>query len=258
MKINQYFIMYLTLSSQEIKRIIRIWPQTLLPSAVTTSLYLLVFGQIVGLQIGKISNVPFIDFITPGLATMVIINNSYLNVVVSFYGARFHKSIEGLLVSPMNNHIIIMGYVTGGVFRGLISGTIVVVISCFFANAFRFYSLFLIFISFFILSFLFSLGGLINGIFSEKFDDTMIFSTFILTPLVYLGGVFFDINLLPLFWRTLSKFNPLLYIIDFMRYSFLGSSLYSPTNTIFFSICLLLILYIISFVLLEKGFRLKN
>lgn len=200
----------------------RIWPQALLPSAITMILYFMIFGHVIGNRIGQMGGLSYVVFITPGLIMMAVITNSYSNVVSSFYGARFSRAIEELLVSPMPNWLIVLGYGAGGLARGFTVGLIVLVISFFFAGFHMLHPL-LVLVSLVICSFLFGLAGFINGVYARKFDDTAIITTFVLTPLIYLGGVFYNIQSLPAFWQSVSLFNPLRYVIDMFRYAMLGS-----------------------------------
>ena len=257
MVIREHFTMYYTLLRREVVRLLRIWPQTLLPSVITAVLYFFIFGNILGKQIHGFVNITYIEFITPGLLTMSVVNNAHINVVSSFYSNRFTKSIEELLASPVNNHIVILGYISGGIIRGAIVGSLVFAVAFWFGGfSQNVHSFFLVFLSLFFCSILFSLTGLLNGVFAQKFDDTTIFSTFILTPLTYLGGVFYDIDFLPPVWQTIAKFNPLFYIVDSMRYAFLG---YSSVNfftiiivvTFSIIICYYLILRLLNFSIIK-------
>ena len=258
MSMKEYWLIYYTLLRKEVVRILRIWPQTLLPPVITMTLYFLVFGKVIGNRIGVVHSLSYIEYITPGLIIMTVINNSYTNVVGSFFGARFNRSIEELLVSPMNNHTIILGYVSGGVSRGLVVGMLVSIVSLFCGGLTHIYSVGLVVLSVIFCGTLFSLGGLLNGIFSRNFDDTMIFSTFILTPLIYLGGVFYRINFLPYFWQKVSIFNPLFYIIDFSRYAFLGETSVKPLWSFLVIVILTVCMYFTTWSLLARGTSLKS
>lgn len=259
MKLNEYWIIYYTLLRKEVVRVLRIWPQTLLPSSITISLYFLIFGKIIGERIGTMENFDYIQFITPGLIIMSVINNSYSNVVGSFYGSRFNNSIQEILVSSVNNHLIILGYISGGIFRGCFVGVAATIVANIFNSALvSFYTCLLIFSTFILCSALFSLGGLINGIFSQSFDDTTIFPNFILTPLTYLGGVFYSLNALPPFWQKVAQYNPMFYIVDFVRYAFIGSSCINPVIAFIAIVSIIAILYILAWYLLSRGIRLKS
>ncbi len=221
-----------TILVKETVRILRIWVQTLLPPVITMSLYFVIFGRLIGARIGEISvggaggttrTFPYIQFVVPGLVMMSIITNSFSNVVSSFFGAKFQKHVEELLVSPMPNSILLLGYVGGGVARGLMVGVLVTLVALFFtrlpiANV-------PVTISVVVLTaVLFSLGGFINAVLARNFDDISIFPTFVLTPLTYLGGVFYSIDMLPEFWRRVSMANPVLYMVSAFRYGILGVS----------------------------------
>lgn len=257
MHLQDYWIIYYTLLRKEIVRVLRIWPQTLLPSVITITLYFLIFGKVVGARVGSMEGFDYMQFITPGLIIMAVINNAYANVVGSFYGARFNRSIEELLVSPANNHLIILGYLSGGVARGTGVGIMVSIIAFFFGGFSHTHDPLLILLAFLLCGTLFSLGGLLNGIFSQKFDDTTLFPTFILTPLIYLGGVFYSLNSLPPVWQTVAQLNPLFYIVDFVRFAFLGASSMNPWIAFITIILFIAALYYLSWFLLSRGVRLK-
>jgi len=216
----RYWIAYRTLAGKEIHRFLRIWPQTLLPPLVTTSLYFLIFGALMGPRIGPMSGVRYIDYIVPGIVLMAVINHSYANVVSSFYSAKFQRHIEEMLIAPMPSWVIMAGYVTGGMFRGLLIGALVLAVANLFADLKVVHPVLAAFMAV-MTSLLFSLAGLINATFANSFDDISIVPNFILTPLVYLGGVFYSIQLLPAPWHTLSLFNPILYMINAFRFGFL-------------------------------------
>ncbi|MFC4892565.1 ABC transporter permease [Pseudofrancisella aestuarii] len=259
MTFKDYWVMYITILNREIVRIFRIWPQTLLPSVITLTLYFLIFGKVVGSKIGDMANgVTYMQYITPGLIIMSVIQNSYGNVVSSFFGIRFSRSIEELLVSPVNNHIIILGYISGGIFRGFTVGIFVSIVAFIFGGfTSDIQNIFLILFGFVFCGALFSLGGLLNAIFSQKFDDTTIFPTFVLTPLIYLGGVFYNINSLTGIWHYISLCNPLFYIVDFVRYGFIGQSSVNPYVAFSAIIIFTFLLYYLAWYLLSRGIRLK-
>ena len=257
MTMTEYFIMYYTILRKEFVRVVRIWPQSLLPSAITMALYFLIFGKIIGSRVGMMDGFDYISFITPGLIIMAVINNAYANVVGSFYGSRFNQSIQELLVSPVSNHTIILGYISGGIARGFVIGIIVSFVAVLF-GAFHVHSILLLAASFIFCGGLFALGGLLNGIFSQSFDDTMIFPTFILTPLIYLGGTFYSLSLLPEPWRTVAYFNPIFYMVDLFRFACLGISTVSPWLSFGAVILFCVILYSIILYCLNRGIRLKS
>ncbi len=212
-----------TLSTKEVVRFTRIWQQTILPPVITTTLYFIIFGNLIGPRIGKMGGFDYMDFIVPGLILMAVITNSYANVASSFFSAKFQSSIEELLVSPTANVIILFGYVIGGVTRGIMVGLVVTLVSLFFSDL-QIYNLAVLVSIIVLTSTLFALGGFTNALFAKKFDDISIVPTFILTPFTYLGGVFYSIKLLPEFLQTDSHFNPVLYMINAFRYGFLGVS----------------------------------
>lgn len=257
MSFKQNLVAFKTIVRKEVVRFMRIWGQTLLPSVITMALYFAIFGAFIGSQISDIEGFSYMQFILPGLVMMAVITNSYSNVVTSFFGSKFMKNIEELLVSPTSNLTIIFGYVFGGVLRGLIVGVLVILVSLFFTK-FVVFNIWILILFMFFTALLFSLAGLVNGILSKKFDDISIMTTFILTPLTYLGGVFYSISFLPEFWQIVSKLNPILYMVNGFRYGFLGIS---DVNVLFSFIMILvftIILFIVNIVLLKKGVGLKE
>ncbi len=252
-----HLISYYTIIRKEVVRFSRIWSQTLLPPVISQSLYFIIFGKFIGSRVGNIDNISYMSFIIPGLVMMSVINNAYSNVVSSFFGAKFQRSIEELLVSSTPNWIIIAGYTTGGVLRGMIVGTMVFLISIFFERP-VIHHLGIIILFIVLTSTVFALGGLINSIFAKSFDDINIIPTFVLLPLTYLGGVFYSISSLPEPWQTISKFNPILYLVNGFRYGFHGVS----DVSVIASVCILLVM-VVSLVaanlyLLNKGIGLKS
>lgn len=223
MNSQQQWVAFYTIVYKEIRRFMRIWLQTLLPPAITMALYFIIFGNLIGSRIGQMDGYDYMQFVVPGLIMMSVITNAYSNVVSSFFGAKFQHHIEELLVSPVSNTVILSGYVAGGVARGLMVGLIVSVLSLFFAKL-QVHSV-LITVSVVVMtSVLFSLLGMINAIYANSFDDISIIPTFVLTPLIYLGGVFYSLELLPEFWQMVSKLNPILYLVNAFRYGILGQS----------------------------------
>ncbi len=212
-----------TLVRKEIVRVIRIWLQTVIPPAITMTLYFIIFGNLIGRRIGTMDGYEYMQYIAPGLIMMSVITNSYGNVVSSFFGAKFGRHIEEMLVSPMSNATVIVGHVAGGVIRGLLVGVLVTIVALFFTKLDVAHPL--ITISIVILSStVFALAGFINAVFARKFDDISIVPAFVLTPLTYLGGVFYSISLLPEFWQKVSLANPILYMVNAFRYGILGVS----------------------------------
>ncbi|MFD1218100.1 ABC transporter permease [Microbulbifer celer] len=212
-----------TIFRREVRRFTRIWPQTLVPPVITMSLYFVIFGSLIGSRIGEMGGYSYMEFVVPGLIMMAVITNSYSNVVSSFYSAKFQRSVEELLVSPTPNWIVMAGYVLGGVARGLIVGFVVTIIALIFTSL-EVQHIGLTVVIVFLTSVLFALAGFINAIFANSFDDISIIPTFVLTPLTYLGGVFYSIDLLSPFWQGLSKLNPVLYMVNAFRYGVLGVS----------------------------------
>ena len=221
---NNISVALWTLTVKEVRRFMRIWVQTLVPPAVTMSLYFVIFGSLIGPRIGTMDGFDYIQFMIPGLIMMSVISNSYNNVVSSFYGIKFQKSIEELLISPMPNWSILLGFVLGGVARGVMIGFIVYGVSLLFYPSFTIVNPLLTLFVLFLTAILFSLMGFINAVFADSFDDISIIPTFILTPLIYLGGVFYSINILPEVWRSISMANPMLYVVNTFREGMLGVS----------------------------------
>ena len=212
-----------TLIAKEITRVLRIWVQTIVPPAITMTLYFIIFGNLIGRRIGTMDGFDYMQYIAPGLIMMSVITNSYGNVVSSFFGAKFGRHIEEMLVSPMSNGTIIIGHVAGGVIRGLLVGAMVTGIALVFTDLHIEHPV--ITLSMVLLaSTVFALAGFINAVFARKFDDISIVPTFVLTPLTYLGGVFYSISLLPEFWQKVSLANPILYMVNAFRYGILGVS----------------------------------
>ncbi len=221
--LRQFWIAYLTIARKEIRRFMRIWVQTIFPPVITMALYFIIFGNLIGQRIGEMDGMTYVDFIMPGLIMMSIITNSYANVVSSFYGAKYSRHIEEIQVAPVPNLVILLGFVTGGIARGICVGIAVTLVSLFFTD-FRIYDPAVVLLVAVLTSSLFSMAGLINAIFANSFDDISIIPTFVLTPLTYLGGIFYSIRLLPEFWQQVSLGNPILYMVNSFRYGFRGSS----------------------------------
>ena len=217
------WIGFKTMLIRETMRIIRIWGQTVLPPAVTAVLYFIIFGSLIGRRVGQIGGYEYMQFIAPGLIMMQVITNSYANVVSSFFGAKFGKHIEELLVSPLPNWLIVLGYVMGGVIRGLLVGAVVTAVALFFTRL-ELAHVFATVIAVLLTAVIFSLGGFLNGMFAKNFDQISWFPTFVLTPLTYLGGVFYSVTMLPDWARAVSRANPILYMVSAFRYGFLDSS----------------------------------
>ena len=223
MRVHDHYIALSTIVHREIRRFLRIWMQTLLPPAITMTLYFIIFGNLIGSRIGEMGGYDYMEFIVPGLIMMSVITNSYGNVVSSFYGTKFQRHIEEMMVAPVPASVILIGFVLGGVARGLAVGLIVTLLSLFFTEL-KIHNLAVVVSVVFLTAVLFSLGGFINAIFANSFDDIAIVPTFVLTPLTYLGGVFYSIALLPEFWQQVSQINPILYMVNTFRYGILGVS----------------------------------
>ena len=223
MTLKEQYIAFMTIVRKEIKRYLRIWTQTLLPSVITMSLYFVIFGSLIGSRIGEMGGFTYMQFVVPGLIMMAIVTNSYSNVVSSFFGSKFNNSVEELLVSPTPNYVILLGYVVGGISRGILVAIVVTIVSLFFTHL-HIHSYFVVVVIVLLTSTLFALAGFINAVFANNFDDISIIPTFVLTPLIYLGGVFYSMDLLPDFWAGVSKLNPLVYVVNAFRYGVLGVS----------------------------------
>lgn len=212
-----------TIVAKEVRRFTRIWVQTLVPPAITMTLYFIIFGNLVGSRIGEMGGYDYMQYIAPGLIMMSVITNSYGNVVSSFFGTKMQRHIEELLVAPVPNWVILAGYIIGGVTRGLMVGVIVTALSLLFTDLSLAHPLITVVIVF-LTAVVFALGGFLNAMFANTFDDISIIPTFVLTPLTYLGGVFYSISMLPQFWQWVSQLNPILYMVNTFRYGVLGVS----------------------------------
>jgi ABC-2 type transport system permease protein len=254
---NKNWISLQTILNKEITRFMRIWTQTLLPPAITMTLYFIIFGKLIGSQIKNIDGYTYMQYIVPGLTMMSIMTNAYANTSSSFFGAKFSKSIEEMLVSSMPSYIILLGYMAGGALRGMLVGLIVLLISLFFTHL-QIHNIGIVITMAFLSSMLFSVGGIINAIFAKKFDDVSFIPTFVLTPLTYLGGVFYSIKQLPVVWQKISIFNPILNIVDTFRFGMLGIS-DIPVVYGFSLICaLFIVLFVLCLVFLKKGIGLRS
>lgn len=241
-----------TIIHREIRRVARIWIQTIVPPAITMTLYFIIFGSLIGRRIGEMDGVPYMTFIAPGLIMMAVITNSFGNVVSSFFSGKLHRHLEEMLVSPLTFSTIVTGYVVGGVVRGVAVAALVTVVALLFTDLTVVHPF--ITVSVVILtSIVFSLAGLLNAIFAKSFDEISIIPTFLLTPLTYLGGVFFSISLLSPPWQTVAQLNPILYMVNAFRYGMLGSS-DIPIGTAYALIGVALVgLYSIVIYLLNRG-----
>lgn len=252
MNLSQLQTALWTLVTKEVRRFMRIWPQTLLPPAITMSLYFVIFGNLVGSRIGDMGGFTYMQFIVPGLIMMSVITNSYSNVCSSFYSAKFQKSIEELLVSPIPLSLVLWGYVLGGICRGVLVGFIVTVVSLFFTDL-HIYNFFITIYTVVITSLLFSVAGFINAVYAKSFDDISIVPTFVLTPLTYLGGVFYAISALSPFWQKLSLINPIVYMVNAFRYGILGHSDVNVTLSLCAITIFCALFYGFAYYLLSRG-----
>ena len=257
MKLRQQYLALSTIVLKEIRRFTRIWVQTILPAAITMTLYFVIFGNLIGSQLNNIHGLQYIDYIVPGVILMAIINNSYANVVSSFFSAKFQRHIEEMLVSPMPNYLILLGFVGGGLARGLIVGIAVTVVASFFVEL-RFYHPWIVMTVVLLTSVLFALGGLINAVFAKSFDDISIIPTFVLTPLTYLGGIFYSVEMLPGVWQSISYANPILYMINAMRFGMLGVSDIDVRVALLIIIGFVVFLYSFALYLLRTGVGIRN
>jgi len=252
-----YGIAFQTIVTKEVVRFLRIWLQTLLPPAVTTTLYFIIFGKLIGARIGEMGGYSYIDFIVPGLILMSVIQNSYSNVVSSFFSTKLQHYVEELLIAPVPNWVILGGYVVGGVTRGTLVGIVVTLISLLFTDlSIDSYGFTLL--VFVLTAVLFSLAGFINAVYATTFDDISIVPTFVLTPLTYLGGVFYSISLLPDFWQQVSLFNPVLYMVNAFRFGILGVSDIGIGPAITIILLFIIGLTLFSLYLLARGVGIKE
>ncbi|CAB0151670.1 Inner membrane transport permease YadH [Pseudidiomarina piscicola] len=247
-----------TIWIKECTRFLRIWIQTLVPPAITMTLYFVIFGSIVGERIGDMSGRPYMEFIVPGLIMMSVITNSYSNVASSFFSAKFQHNIEEMLVAPVSTPVIIAGYVGGGLVRALIVAVIVTLVSFTFVENVSINHAGILVLTVVLTSTLFSLAGLINAIYAKTFDDISIVPTFILTPLTYLGGVFFSVSLLPGIWETVARANPVLYMVNAFRYGFLGVSDVAISSALTVIIAFNLVFFITAYTLLQRGVGIRS
>jgi ABC-2 type transport system permease protein len=223
MDLRGQLIALYTITRKEVVRILRIWLQTIMPPVITMTLYFIIFGNLIGRRVGEMGGFDYMQFMAPGLIMMAVITNSYGNVVSSFFGAKFQGYLQEMLVSPLSGWVIIMGHVMGGVVRGLAVGAVVTVVTLFFTDLdvkHPFIAASMLILT----AMVFSMAGMINAIFARKFDDVAIIPAFVLAPLTYLGGVFYTTSLLPEFWEGVSKFNPILYMVNGFRYGMIGVS----------------------------------
>ena len=254
---NLYFTALKSLAVKETNRYLRIWVQTLVPPVITTSLYFVIFGKMIGSRIGDMGGFSYMEFIVPGLIMMSAITSSYANVSSSFFSQKFQKNIEELLVAPVPTHIIIWGFVIGGLGRSFLVGSLVTLVSLFFVPL-QVVSWPIVIVTLLLTAILFSLAGLINGIYAQSYDDVSIVPTFVLQPLTYLGGVFYSISMLPPIWQMVSKVNPIVYMISGFRYGFLGVEDVSIVVSFAIIIGFIIVLYSVCWYLISKGRGLRS
>ncbi|MGX7329066.1 ABC transporter permease [Enterococcus bulliens] len=254
---NLYLTALKSLAAKETNRYMRIWVQTLVPPVITTSLYFIIFGNLIGGRIGEMGGFSYMEFIVPGLIMMSVITSSYSNVASSFFSQKFQKNIEELLVAPVPTHVIIWGFIFGGLGRSILVGALVTLISLFFVPL-HVFSWAIVIITVLMTAIVFSLAGLLNGIFAQSFDDVSIVPTFVLQPLTYLGGVFYSVTMLPPFWQAVSKINPIVYMVSGFRYGFLGTIDVNIWISLEILVLFILVLYTASFYLIERGRGLRS
>jgi ABC-2 type transport system permease protein len=254
---SSYWIGYKTILIKEVTRILRIWAQTLIPPVITMSLYFVIFGAIIGRRVGEMGGLPYMEFIVPGLIMLSVITNAYGNITSSFFGAKFGRHVEELLVSPLPPWIILAGYVSGAVFRAMAVGVLVWLIAAIFSG-FQMHNVLVSLSILLLTAIVFSLGGFINAIYAQKFDDISIIPTFVLQPLTYLGGVFFSTSLLPGVWEKISLVNPIVYMVSAFRYGLLGISDISLWIAYALVLAFGAVLFAICLTLLTKGVGLRT
>ncbi|MFP1809731.1 ABC transporter permease [Lonsdalea quercina] len=252
-----YWIALQSIWTKEVNRFARIWVQTLVPPVITMTLYFIIFGNLIGSRIGEMHGFTYMQFIVPGLIMMSVITNAYANVASSFFSAKFQRNIEELLVAPVPTHIIIAGYIGGGMTRGICVGILVTAVSLFFVPL-NVHAWWMIVVTLLLTAMLFSLAGLLNAVFARTFDDISLIPTFVLTPLTYLGGVFYSLTLLPPIWQSVSQLNPIVYMISGFRYGFLGINDVSLTLTLGVLVSFIIVFYVLAWWLIQRGRGLRG
>jgi len=252
--IKEQYIAFITIARKETTRILRIWPQTFIPSIITSALYFVVFGHVLGSRIGKFGDNSYIDFILPGLIIMNIISSSYNNSVFAVFAEKFHRSLEEIIKSPAKPYIVLAGYTAGSMLRSIISGLCILLVASFFTKI-KIYNISLMILVALMASLLFSILGLINGIFAKKWDDVSWISSFIITPLSYLGGIFYSVNSLNPLWQKASFFNPIFYFIDLFRYAMIGVKTLDPWITVSISACLIIFFWITTVLIFKRAIQ---
>jgi ABC-2 type transport system permease protein len=252
------WISFYTMVRKDVVRMFRIWIQTFLPSVVTSVLYFLIFGSFLGSQIGLIEGVPYIAFVVPGLIMLAIVTSSYANTSFTFFSSKFFaRSIDEILVSPTPPWLLIAGFITGGIVRGVLVGTLVLLVSIFFTHL-SVHNLGVMLLFAILTALIFSLAGLVNGIYAKSIDGINIVPTFVLTPLVYLGGVFYSVSMLPIFFEKLSYINPVFYLVNGFRYGFLGISDVSILVSLGVLLSLTLTLVAVNWYFIKTGLGLRQ
>ncbi len=251
------WVAFKTLVVKEIRRFMRIWVQTIVPPAVSAVLYMMIFGKLIGARIGVMDGHSYIDFVVPGIIMMAVITNSYSNAVSSFFSAKFQQHIEEMLIAPIHNWVILAGFVVGGVCRGLAVGALVAAVSLLFTDI-SVENPVITLLVVVLTSTLFAIGGVINSVYAKSFDDISIIPNFVLTPLTYLGGIFYSVNLLPDIWYTFSLVNPVLYMVNGFRYGILGSSDFPIWWSFLVILIFILLLSAIALHLMNKGVGIKS
>ncbi|WP_111980366.1 ABC transporter permease [Algibacillus agarilyticus] len=254
---KQYQIALNSLVVKECTRFLRIWVQTLVPPAITMTLYFVIFGQLIGSRVGELEGFAYVDFIMPGLIMLAVINNAYSNVASSFFSAKFQRNVEELLVAPVPTFVLVMGFVSGGMLRALLVGGIVSLVALTFVDI-QIHNIFIIVITAVLTAMLFALGGLINAIFAKTFDDISIIPTFVLAPLTYLGGVFYSLSMLPEVGQTVSQFNPILYMVNAFRYGFIGYTDVSLTIALSVLVGSVIVLFTTAMMLINRGVGIRS
>jgi ABC-2 type transport system permease protein len=250
-------IAYRTIARREIVRIVRIWTQTLIPPVITITLYYVIFGKLIGGRIGTIEGFGYMQYLVPGMVMMSVINNSYMNISSSFFGAKFQRSVEELLVAPMSNWVILAGYVTGAVARALVVGVLVLVVALFFTSLHVAHPLVAL-VSVLLGAIIFALAGFINAVYAKKFDDIALVPTFVITPLTYLGGVFYSVNMLGEPWQAISRANPILYMVNTFRFGVLGISDVHVGTALAVMVGFVIALGVFALRLLKRGVGLRS
>lgn len=257
MPINKQLIALYTLVRRELVRMFRIASQVFLPPVITTSLYFIIFGSLIGSRIGSVQGVSYSMFIAPGLIMMSVIVNSYGNVSTSLFSVRFQRSIDEMLISPMRNELLLSGYIIGGILRGVIVAFLVFLVASFFTSL-KFDHLPMTLLVVVLVSAIFSLAGFANAMVARNFDDVMLVPTFVLTPLTYLGGVFYSTSMLPPFWQKISHLNPILYMVNALRHAMIDQGEVSMNIAMSIIVLMLVLLITLNMVLLNKGVGLRE